>query len=1209
MELPHSSSVRVTPLILWILLGSLQATSQTSHTPPRVKGRVDREKLVTLRGNTHPLARAEYDRGVAPDSLPAARMLLLLQRAPEQESALRQLLDDQQVKDSSQYHKWLSPSQFGEQFGPADADIQAVTDWLASEGFEINRVAAGRTVIEFSGTAGLVRQALHTEMHRYAVNGAEHWANTADPQIPTALAPVIAGVVSLNNFPRKPLYHQLGTFSRSKLTGEVKPLFTFTNTYGTYFGFGPGDFATTYDVLPLWQSGIDGSGQTIAVVSPTNINLQDARDFRAMFGLPPKDPQIIVNGLDPGLVPGYESEADLDVQWAGGVAKGAVIDLVVSQSTETSAGVDLSALYIVDNNLAPILSESYGMCEAFLGAAGNAFYNALWQQAAAQGITVLVASGDQGSAMCEAYGAEEAAHLGLSVNGIASTPFNIAVGGTDFDDRSNPDQYWSNTNSLPYHTSAKSYVPETTLNNSCAENGFNGCQIIDNYGMDRFASGGGPSNCIVPTAFPPAVACGTADNGITGYSKPAWQTGAGVPKDGVRDLPDVSLFSGNGKAYAASIFCEMDVNPGSVLSCDLSAPYQNFQAGGGSSFSAQTFAGIMALVLQKTGERQGNVNYVLYKLAAQNGASCPVGVGTSSSCVFHDVVSGNNSVACINGTPNCNGDGYFGIMVDPDSVSSPAWLATSGYDRATGLGTIDAANLVNNWTSVTFTPSKTALNLSPTTLAHGQSVKVDVSVTSASGTPTGAVSLVGPHNGAPGITSLALSNGSAASETALLPGGAYTVTAHYPGDGNFGASDSDPIQVTVSKENSLPHIGIVTFLWNSGVITNTNASTVPYGSPYILRVDVTNKVGQSCASMEQQVPQFSCPTGTVGVTDNGNPLDLGVYSLNSQGYTEDIPIQLAGGQHSIVATYSGDVSFNASASPTGLVLVTPAETEMRVTSSQSGESATLVATVSGPTSNGAAPTGTVTFASGTSPITGAVNYLGTPFSHLTRIPPSLTATLTASFSATTTVNVRYSGDQNYTSSSGSTTITGTPDFSFALKSTTASVTAGNSASFPMSLSGAWGFSSPVTLSCAVNAPVGVAQYLPACAMNPSSVTPTDKAVTSNLTVSTTARSLIPLSTFREGTRQFSYPLILVLFILLTFGIHFMAASKRWRLAQAAVIMLAVSLLLLSSSCGGGGNNGGGGGGQTGTPAGQYTITVTGTSGQISHTAQVTLTVQ
>ena len=560
----RSLPLRTLLVSAFIFFSSLTTSAQTANVPARVTQAVDMENLVTLRGNTHPLARPEYDQGAAPDSLPTERMLLVLQRSAEQETELRKLLDEQQIKSSLNYHMWLAPEQFGQQFGPADADIQAVTDWLASQGFQVSRVAAGRTVIEFSGTAGAVRQAFHTEIHKFVVNGEEHWANASDPQIPAALAPVVAGFASLNNFPREPMIHRLGAFSRSKATGEVKPLFTYTSTNGsTYYALGPTDFATIYNILPLWQASqaIDGTGQTIAVVGETNINPQDVADFRAMFGLPANPPNIILNGPDPGIN-GDEVEADLDVQWSGAVAKGATIDLVVSESTETTPGIDLSALYIIDNNLAPVMSESYGYCEAVLGAGGNQFYNTLWEQGAAQGITIVVAAGDAGSAGCDRHAHETAAQYGLAVSGTASTPFNVALGGTDFNDDNNWSRYWSPTNNSTTLSSALSYIPEMTGMTPARARAKRACalqrQATRLRALTSWLAAAGPVTVSIPRGTFPSVTC------AGGYAKPSWQSGPGVPNDGARDMPDVSLFAGDGFNYSFYVVCEADALPAGI---------------------------------------------------------------------------------------------------------------------------------------------------------------------------------------------------------------------------------------------------------------------------------------------------------------------------------------------------------------------------------------------------------------------------------------------------------------------------------------------------------------------------------------------------------------------------------------------------------------------------------------------------------------------
>src|SRR5271165_6994393 len=388
-------------VVLFALSANLWA--QKTPVPSRVINAVDDTRTVRLQGNVHPLATAVLDQGALPDSQPMTRMLLLLQRSPEQQLALRQLMDAQQTKGSGSYHAWLTPEQFGTQYGPSDTDVQAVTDWLTRQGFQVAKVAAGRTIVEFSGNAGQLRNAFHTEIHRFVANGEEHFANVNDPAIPEALAPVVKGVAALHNFPKHSYLRNKGLYRRTKETGELKPLFSFGNPLN--YVLGPADFAKIYNVPALINGQPAGTGQTIAIVGDSNINVSDIQQFRSLFGLSANFTQsnVIVNGPDPGILAPVtagtitdETEADGDIEWSGGIAPGAQILYVVSESTITnpaqvSAGVDLSALNIVDNNLAPVMSESFGECEPGLLTSGNQFYNSLWEQASAQGITVAVA--------------------------------------------------------------------------------------------------------------------------------------------------------------------------------------------------------------------------------------------------------------------------------------------------------------------------------------------------------------------------------------------------------------------------------------------------------------------------------------------------------------------------------------------------------------------------------------------------------------------------------------------------------------------------------------------------------------------------------------------------------------------------------------------------------------------------------------------------
>jgi hypothetical protein len=1029
------SALNLCAIALLILRPLGIAQSANLHPPatpsPLITQSIDESQLIVLKGNTHPLARPEFDLGTAPATLPMSRMLLVLKRSDTQESALRQLLDDQQDKSSPSYHKWLTPEDYGKQFGPTDADLQTITSWLQSHGFQLGSTK-GRTTMEFSGSASQVQEAFHTTIHKYLVNGEQHWANASDPQIPAALTSAVAGVASLNNFPRRPMIVSAGKFQREKATGKItaiQPEYTFpsgcvennTSNDPCFYGIGPYDFATIYNVLPLWNSGIDGTGQTIAIVGETNINIQDVRDFRTLFGLSANDPQIILNGPDPGIQPD-ETEADLDVQWSGAVAPNATIDLVVSQSTETTAGIDLSAVYIIENNLAPVMSESYGACELAIGTAGNQFYNALWQQAAAQGITVFISAGDNGAAGCDNFNAQSPApaQFGLQVSGFASTPYNVAVGGTDFNDFSNPGTYWNLTNNSTTQASAKSYIPETTWNDSCtnaifgtlgfsmsAETNCNDSRITPFFDVPLGGSGGA-SNCTTPSGS-------TASSCSGGYAKPSWQTGTGVPNDGKRDLPDVSLFASNGFLGNFYILCESDI----VGSCSLNFPYSNFLGVGGTSASSPAFAGIMALVNQKTNSRQGNANYIFYKLAAkQSPSSCNSSNGPASSCVFNDVTSGTIAMPCVLGSPNCTtaaGDS-IGILT--------GYNAGTGYDEGTGLGSVNANNLVTQWSSVTTLPSTTTLNsLAPTTITHGQSVNFTVTVApkTGSGTPTGQISLVGGTNGK-AFTGFNLSGGSVSGTTEMLPGGAYSLTAHYDGDGTYGPSDSSPISVTVNKENSLPQMFLVTFD-SFGNIISSDTTTAVYGTPYLLRASVANSSGANCTPVST-TNQTACPSGNVTLTNNGATLDAGIYALNSYGYFEDLIVQLPGGTDSVKAQYAGDNNFNASASTTPII-ITPASTTIFQVSgpSQMQVGVTQSFSVSIQTqASGAAPTGTVSFYANGVKLPGTPQYNGYPGSGSGGSGTAfLNASLDVTFSTSgsRSITATYSGDGNYSGSTNS----------------------------------------------------------------------------------------------------------------------------------------------------------------------------------------------
>jgi hypothetical protein len=896
--------------IVFILLGvSLRVEAQTIPTQARIIAPVDEAVLARLAGNTHPLARPEFDQGAAPPDLPMDRMLLVLKRSPEQESTLQELLEGQQDKSSPNYHHWLTPDQFGQQFGPSDQDIQTVVAWLTSHGFQSIRASRGRSVIEFSGTVRQLESAFHASMHRYMVNGENHWANSMDPEIPVALGPVVAGILSLHNFAKKPQVHVSPETFTAKVAGLAKPLVT--SSSGTH-ALSPADYNVIYNVNPLANQSlaVNGNGVTIAVVGRSNINIYDVVYFNQFFGNPSQIPQVIVNGVDPGdLGGGEEVEAVLDATWSGALATAAWVKLVVSASTATTDGVDLSELYIIDNNMADIVTESFGDCEANVTSAEATAISQLAEQAAAEGITYLVSAGDSGAAGCDDPNSEVTATQPNSVNVLASTPYTVAVGGTEFNENGNNNTYWSSATGGV--ETALSYIPEDVWNESCA-----GVNCPSGVGPSIWAGGGG---------------------GSMFFLTPWWQSGvAGIPSN-ARYLPDVSLTAAGHDPYL--ICLHSSCQPGGNISL-----YGVF----GTSASVQAFGGIMALVVQKTGSRQGQANATLYKLAAmenmsQCNASSFTALAMSSGCIFNDVTIGNNSVP-----------GELGY-----GTSSAQYRAGVGFDLATGLGSVNVANLVNQWNAAQFTSSITTLDMNGGaffSITHGTPVPFTITVAPkppATGTPTGDVTLLATGGAAVPMElgHLTLSNGVASGSTDMIPGGAGAIEAHYSGDQTFGGSNSAPFtQFGVNPEASKTSLALVTFD-SSGNVTNTNATTVNAGTRYILSVNVTNASGTPCKPEAQGGP--ACPTSAISLTEvtNGGAGQVGgIFPLDLFGHAEDDAIQLSVGPHTIEADYPFDKNFYPSKATINIVVVSPftiSTSSPTVTIGSPGGSGTATLTVAG----------------------------------------------------------------------------------------------------------------------------------------------------------------------------------------------------------------------------------------------------------------------
>lgn len=917
---------RSLPLCVFASVFLCTFASQAQNIGPaaRIVNPVDESQRVTLTHTVSPLASAANDRGAAPDGMQLDRMQLVLQRSPAQEAALHQLIAEMNTPGTPGYHQWLTPDQFGAQFGASDQDIAAISSWLGGHGFTVSRVNPGKGTLEFSGSVAQLRNAFHTQIHKYSINGETHFANANDPQIPAALAPAISGFASLNNFHPRSYLQKLGKASMSPTTHQLSQ-WTWSSGSSNEYVLAPGDFAVQYDVQPLYTNNVNGSGQTIAIINDSNINIDLVNQFRSLFGLPANPPQVIIDGNDPGVdgvnnpdgPNGDSIEAYLDVEWSGAVAPNATIDLVVAGDTSLESGLILAMEHAVYGNVAPVMSLSFGQCESTLGST-NAFLSGLWEQAAAQGQTVMVSSGDNGSAGCDNDNTEQFATAGQAVSGFASTPWNVAVGGTDFyytdyaTGGASISNYWNTASTQLPTVSIKQYVPEQPWNDSPY-----GLDIFNQFTADGSTSiaggSGGASNAaICSTTY--STTTGACTGTLSGYPKPAWQTGTGVPSDSVRDIPDVSLFAANGDNNSFYPICATD---GDCQTAGIGSNPVQIYGVGGTSASSPAFAGIMALVVEKWG-RQGQADNILYALKTQHPAD------------FHDVTHGSNSVPCEFSplsSPNCvkiagaPSDTPFGSGVTEGQIgtgTTPEYNATAGYNLATGLGTIDANNLVNDWNKITLATSSTTMTASQTSFAHGTAITVSGAVTG-TGTPTGNVALMTdstePVNQGQAffpLTSGAYSNAA----VNYLPGGTYHIWGQYSGDSvNKMSTSTPPIQITVTPETPGMDLNLFNVALNAYYTSASNPGTsVDYGSQLMISAlvapasQITNLqncdiLGTSC----NVLGNFTTPTGTVTFTDNGSAINTAVMNAEDDA---EYNAPFAVGAHSVSATYNGDKSYN-----------------------------------------------------------------------------------------------------------------------------------------------------------------------------------------------------------------------------------------------------------------------------------------------------------
>ena len=937
-------------LFAWILMSMAVGFAAT---PDRIRGPVERDAAIRLLGNVPAEALAASDQGPLDPYQNLSGIRLVLKQTPEQAADLARLLEQQRDPSSPDYQNWLTPEQFGERFGMSPNDLGRITEWLRSTGLSVDSTARARNWIVFSGTAGQVSNAFHTELHRYLANDETHFANASAPSVPAALDEIVERIGGLDDFRPRP---QPARVLRRGLMPD------FTTSSGVHY-LGPDDLATIYNVTPLLTSGIDGTGQKLVISGQTDINLSDLRAFRTEFGLAPKDPQLVLVGADPGASAGDQIEANLDLEWSGAIARNATIIYVYS------GNVFESIQYAIDQDLAPVISDSYGGCEA----GSPTGFRSVVQQANAEGITLMNAAGDSGAAGCD-YDASEATH-GPSVIFPANIPEVTAVGGTEFNETGNSG--WNAQNGTS-GASVTGYLPEKAWNDTALGHGI--------------AAGGGGASAL--------------------FTKPWWQSGPGVPSDGARDVPDIAL-SASGAHDAYLIYAN-----GALM------------AVGGTSAASPSFAGIVTLLnhylVTKGGQAKpglGNINPNLYAIAQTAGAP------------IHDITVGDNIVPCAASTTGCT-TGSFG------------YKAGTGYDLVTGLGSVDAYNLAVKWQGTAVgSGTTTTLTASPTSLSATGTTQLTAIVSAVTGSakPTGTVSFsVGSARlgSAPVLVSGTSSSATLTVSAASLATGSNTIGASFTPTGTFaGSAATTTIAVTQ------PVIATTTLLSAAPAAILTTASTT---------LTATVKPASGSAA----------PAGSVSFLLGSTTLSR--VPLVSSGTSATATLSLAGsklqpGANAIVANYTATGNFaNSTASVPVAVSSPPVPTSTTLTASPANlvttGSTVLTATVK-PATGSTAPSGTVTFSEGNTP-------LGT--STLAASGSSATASLTVSGGKLTvgpnTVVASYSGSAAFGASASSpvTMVVATPvvSTSLSVSASPSTIASGGTSTLTVSVKAATGSTLP-----------------------------------------------------------------------------------------------------------------------------------------------------
>jgi subtilase family serine protease len=815
-------SRRTVGVSAWIALGFLAKTGLVAQTPGRITAEISNADRTTIPNSHPPMARADNDRGRLASGTLIHGMSIVMLLTSAQEAALQELIASQQNSSSAQYHKWLTPDQFASRFGLADTDIAKVQSWLEQQGFAVESVARSKNRITFSGTAGQVESAFGTELHNYTVAGETHYAPSSDVSIPAALSSVVQTVGNLSSF--RPRAHvQFKSPQRS-----VSANFTSSQSGNHYLT--PKDVATIYDINAAYNAGYTGTGQQIAIVGQSSVSLSDIEAFQSAAGLATKDPTVVLvpSSGTSAVSSGDEAESDLDLEYSGAIAKGADIYFVYVGNDSNYSTFD-AIQYAVDTRIAPIISNSYGDCETDLSTTDYSSLNGVLEQAASQGQSVISAAGDDGSTDCyEDTSLTTSQRTALAVDFPASSQYVTGMGGTEFpssDTSSSNTTYWSSASGSDVISSALSYIPEQVWNDDSSSNGL--------------SSGGGGVSTLT--------------------SRPSWQTGVtGIPSGSYRLVPD----------NAGYLYCSSDSNATGITgSCsdgfrDSSDEY--LTVAGGTSFAAPIFSGMLAIINQKLNSTgQGVINSTLYSLAASS---------TTYASAFHDITSGSNE--CTAGSSYC------------ESAGESEYPATTGYDEASGLGSVDLDKLLTAWPTTSassLTASTTTLTAASSSPASGASDAITITVASSSTslttTPTGTLTIT--VDGTEETSSLALSNGSASYSFSSTTAGSHVIEATYSGDTTYAGSTGSAVVAVGSSTSSSS---------GSFTLAATNL-TVSAGSSGTSTITITPKNGY---------------TGTIGWSvSTDSSLSNACYSLSDATVS---------GTSAVTATMTIDTSSSACSS-------------------------------------------------------------------------------------------------------------------------------------------------------------------------------------------------------------------------------------------------------------------------------------------------------